>query len=43
MAGGQGKQDFAAANVGGIDVIRLHHPNLDQMNPDFLCGSCKSK
>ena len=30
-------------NAGGIDVIRLHTPTLDHMNPDFVCGLCKSK
>jgi hypothetical protein len=29
--------------AGGIEVIRLHHPTLDQMNSDFICGLCKSK
>jgi len=27
----------------GIDILRLEHPPLDQLNDDFLCGICQSK
>lgn len=28
---------------GGIEMVRLHYPPVDEMNEDFLCGICKSK
>jgi hypothetical protein len=28
--------------VGGFDILRLAHPQIEDLNEDFLCGLCKS-
>lgn len=35
--------DTTSTETGGYELLRLHHPKVEDINDDFLCCFCLSK